>query len=198
MGEEGEEEEVNDGDVAISEEEEDEDEDEQDVEEEEELLEEEDDEEDQEEVDEIDVVISEEEGCCAGDTEKTTVLCSLVDIEDHCKMMGPCGWISGAEADCSWKGESQLKSAKFFVFGGGSSITNVMDTQLNFTSLISVVLAATVLHSIYRCWNNRRRSKKGTLNGRRQSEFNDDNNEEEESDEGEGIPDDESMYFQYV
>merc|ERR1719277_1434644 len=158
-----------------------EDKDDEEVEEEEEELFEED-------GDDDDVAISGEEGCCAGDSEKTTVLCALVDIEDHCKMMGPCGWIAGAEADCSWKGESQLKSAKFFLFGGGSSITNVMDTQLNFTSLISVVLAATVLHSIYRCWNNRRRHKKGTLNGRRQSEFNDDDRESEESDEGEGIP----------
>merc|ERR1711951_152036 len=122
----------------------------------------------------------------------------MVSIQDDCEMMGPCGWISGAEADCEWQSDNEMDSAKLFVFGGGSSITNVMDTQLNLTSLLSVVFAATIMHSIYRCWTKRRRSKKGTLIGRREAEFEHIDDDEEDDDEGEGIPDDESMYFQYV
>jgi len=155
----------------------------------------------EEENEEEEEAISEEEGCCAGNSESTSKLCAMVSIQDDCEMMGPCGWVSGADADCELGGdneENEVDSVNQYLFGGGSSITNVMETQLNMTTLLSVIFAATAMHCIYQCWSKRRHSKKGTLNGRRESEFDDLDEDEEEDDEGEGIPDDESMYFQYV
>lgn len=145
----------------------------------------------------------EEDGCCKGNSDSNDVLCAKVLDEDDCGMMGPCHWAWGDDADCDVLEEIAVDSAKMFVFGGGSSIANVMDTQLSMTTMLGVLFAATMMHSVYRCWSRRRRSKKETLEEVRVLEFEDcdsvDSDDEEDDDEGrDNILSEENMYFQYV
>ena len=143
----------------------------------------------------------EEEGCCKGNSENNDKLCAMVLNEDDCEMMAPCNWAWGDDADCGGQEVMAVDSAKMFVFGGGSSIANVMDTQLSMTTLLGVMFAATVMHSVYRCWSKRRRSKKETMDELHEPEFrdhDDGDDDDEEDDEGRDILSDESMYFQYV
>jgi len=145
------------------------------------------------------------EGCCAGSTERTTALCNIV-AEDVCDDMAPCHWEEGPDANCAWPPESEVESAKFFVFGGGSGIGGVMETRLSITSVICVLLAITLLHFAHRCWLKRRDLKKETMDTRHEYEYeqvliSDDEDEVVEKEEPEGtreMLDEESMYFQYV